>query len=87
MGAVISLLAFTLCHFMFSDDELGITVSFSLMSVILLASLLGTLVPLALDKYKSDPALATGPFITTSNDIIGLFVYFTVGQLIYGGII
>ncbi len=86
-GAVISILAFALCHFMFGDDELGITVSISLMSVILLASLMGTIVPLGLDKYKIDPALATGPFITTSNDIIGLFVYFTVGQLIYGGLL
>ena len=35
-----------------------------------------------LDKYKIDPALATGPFITTINDVLGLFIYFLIGQLI-----
>ncbi|MFW5725841.1 MAG: magnesium transporter, partial [Bacteroidota bacterium] len=63
---------------------LSMTVSAALMSVILFASIFGTFVPLALDKFKIDPALATGPFITTSNDIIGLFIYFMIGRLMYG---
>jgi magnesium transporter len=37
-----------------------------------------------LHKYKIDPAIATGPFITTLNDVVGLFIYFTIGMLIYG---
>ena len=57
-----------------------ITVSISLFSVILFAALFGTLTPLILNKYKIDPALATGPFITTFNDIIGLIIYFSIGQ-------
>jgi magnesium transporter len=40
--------------------------------VIIIASLIGTFVPLLLDKFGVDPALATGPFITTSNDICGI---------------
>jgi magnesium transporter len=44
--------------------------------------LFGTFIPLTLDKYKIDPALATGPFITTINDVLGLFIYFLIGQLI-----
>jgi len=69
----------------FTDSfSLSITVAISLVSVIVLASILGTFIPLMLDRFKIDPALATGPFITTSNDIIGLFVYFSIGRLLYG---
>ena len=50
------------------------------------AALFGTFVPLILNKYKIDPALGTGPFITTSNDIIGLLIYFSVGQAIAGSL-
>lgn len=62
--------------------ELSLTVSISLLVVIVFAALFGTFVPLALEKYKIDPALATGPFITTINDILGLFIYFRIGQAI-----
>lgn len=55
---------------------LGLTVSVSLFTVINSAALLGTIIPLILDKVKIDPALATGPFITTLNDIVGLSIYF-----------
>ena len=46
------------------------------------AALFGTFVPLILDKYSIDPALATGPFITTMNDVIGLFIYFSIAEMI-----
>ena len=62
--------------------ELSLTVSISLLVVIVFAALFGTFVPLALEKYKIDPALATGPFITTLNDILGLFIYFMIGEAI-----
>ena len=61
---------------------LSITVSIALLSVIIFAALFGTFIPLTLDKYNIDPALATGPFITTINDVLGLFIYFLIGQLI-----
>lgn len=64
--------------------ELTLTVSTSLMAVIIFASLFGTFVPLALEKFKIDPALATGPFITTTNDVIGMFIYFGIGKLFFG---
>ena len=63
---------------------LSITVSIALLCVIVFAALFGTFVPLMLHRYKIDPALATGPFITTVNDIIGLMIYFAVGSLISG---
>ena len=62
--------------------SLSITVSIALLCVIVFAALFGTFVPLMLDRYKIDPALATGPFITTVNDIIGLMIYFAVGSMI-----
>lgn len=66
---------------------LSITVSLALLCVIIFAALFGTFVPLMLHRYKIDPALATGPFITTANDIIGLIIYFTVGSAISGMIL
>lgn len=63
---------------------LGLTVSLALFTVIIIAAILGTLIPLVLDKYGVDPALATGPFITTMNDVVGLFIYFSMGMLIFG---
>lgn len=58
------------------------TVSIALLAVILLAAIVGTVVPLVLDRFKIDPALATGPFITTSNDLLGLFMYFMIGKML-----
>ncbi|MCB9360390.1 MAG: magnesium transporter [Flavobacteriales bacterium] len=82
-GVILSSLIFGY-NFLFSDNmSLSLTVSISLLSVIVFAGLFGTVIPLALNKYKIDPALATGPFITTTNDIFGLFLYFTIGHLMY----
>ena len=61
---------------------LSTTVSASLLCVIVFAALFGAFVPLMLDKRNIDPALATGPFITTANDIMGLIIYFSMGSLI-----
>jgi magnesium transporter len=61
---------------------LSLTVSISLFAVIVFAAVFGTFIPLALEKYNIDPALATGPFITTVNDVLGLFIYFMIGQAI-----
>ena len=67
----------------FGNATLGLVVSISLFVVIVFAGIFGTLIPLILNKYKIDPALATGPFVTTLNDVLGLFIYFTVGALMY----
>lgn len=64
--------------------NLAATVSIALMTVILCASFLGTFVPLTMNRFKINPALATGPFVTTLNDIIGISIYFLVGRLLYG---
>ena len=59
-------------------------VSLSLIAVIIIAGLVGTFIPLFLDKRGIDPAVATGPFITTSNDIFGILIYFWIAKLILG---
>ena len=83
-GLVCSAILMVYSYFFAPSLALGLTVSVALMTVILFASVFGSFVPLVLDKMKIDPALATGPFITTSNDIIGLFIYFMIGRLMYG---
>lgn len=59
-------------------------IALSMMSVIIVAALIGTFVPIILDKRGIDPAIATGPFITTSNDILGIYLFFTLSGLIIG---
>ena len=66
------------------DVNFGLTIGISLISVIIIASLIGTFVPIILDKQGIDPAMATGPFITTSNDIGGILIYFSIAKLILG---
>jgi magnesium transporter len=69
--------------FLIEDWKLAATVSAALMTVILCASFLGTFVPLTMNRFKINPALATGPFVTTLNDIIGITIYFLMGRLLY----
>lgn len=70
---------------LFMDSlALSYTVGIALFSVVIIAALFGTLVPLVLDRVNIDPALATGPFITTMNDIIGLSVYFIYAKFFFG---
>jgi magnesium transporter len=81
-GALLSVLIYGIA-FVFASSTLGFVVSISLFVVVVFAAIIGTLIPLILHKNNIDPALATGPFITTLNDVIGLFIYFTVGMLLY----
>src|SRR5690606_37616820 len=62
----------------------SLTIAISMMLVIIVAALIGTFVPIILDKRGIDPAIATGPFITTSNDIFGIFLFFYIAKLILG---
>ncbi len=86
--ALITALVFSTLIFFYNfitkdNMQLTFTVSVSLFIVILFASLFGTFVPLLLNRLKIDPALATGPFITTTNDILGLIVYMLVGSFFF----
>ncbi len=84
-GVILATILFLGSHFLLNVEIIiGIIVTIALISVIIIASLIGTFVPILLDKFGIDPALATGPFITTSNDICGILIYFTIARLILG---
>lgn len=84
-GFILATILFLGSYFLLGEGyELGLTISVSLISVIIIASLLGTFVPLLLNRFGIDPALATGPFITTSNDICGILIYFSIAKIILG---
>ncbi|MBA4275184.1 magnesium transporter [Flavobacterium sp.] len=84
-GLILATILFLGSHFLLNVEFIiGIIVTIALVSVIIIASLIGTFVPLLLDKFGIDPALATGPFITTSNDICGILIYFSIAKLILG---
>ncbi|MDE5749685.1 MAG: magnesium transporter [Duncaniella sp.] len=76
-GSIIALLVLIYNFFTIGDGHLATTyaVSLSLFCVVMFASVFGTFVPLTLEKFKIDPALATGPFISITNDIIGMVIY------------
>ncbi len=83
-GCIISLLVFG-----YNFLKLGaghqvttVAVSLSLLAVVLFASVFGTFVPMTLERFKIDPALATGPFISITNDIIGMVIYMSISTLL-----
>ncbi|WPO79949.1 magnesium transporter [Flavobacterium sp. KACC 22761] len=83
-GSIISLLLLGYHSLMYGQYLVGLAISISMIVVIMFAATLGTLVPLFLHKNKIDPAIATGPFITTTNDVFGIMLYFGVAKMILG---
>lgn len=84
-GLLLAIILLLGSHFILGHDYMiGLTVSIALISVMVIASLIGTFVPITLNKYGIDPALATGPFITTSNDIFGILIYFSIAKMMLG---
>ncbi|VXB31499.1 Magnesium transporter MgtE [Flavobacterium sp. 9R] len=84
-GLILASILFLGSHFLLNVEVIiGVIVTIALVSVIIIASLIGTFIPLLLDKFGIDPALATGPFITTSNDICGILIYFSIAKLVLG---
>jgi magnesium transporter len=83
-GFILAGLIFLFGIFLNYNINISITIAISLIIVIIIASLIGTFVPLILDKKGIDPAVATGPFITTSNDIFGIFIFFYIAKIILG---
>jgi magnesium transporter len=84
-GVILATILFVGSHYLLDVEIIiGIIVTVALISVIIIASLIGTFIPLLLDKFEIDPALATGPFITTSNDICGILIYFSIAKMILG---
>tara|TARA_B110000444_G_scaffold67972_1_gene63932 strand:+ start:10390 stop:11748 length:1359 start_codon:yes stop_codon:yes gene_type:complete len=83
-GFALSVLLMIFGQIINQDIKLSLTIALSMMSVIIVAALVGTFTPIILNKKGIDPALATGPFITTSNDIFGIFLFFYIAKSILG---
>ena len=84
-GLILALILIITMHLLLNIDFIiGFAVAISLIMVNIIASLIGTFVPFILDRFKINPALATGPFITTGNDIVGILIYFYIAKLIIG---
>ena len=82
-GAILSLMVFGTVILFMREEPLAATVAIALFSVVLLASFMGTITPLLLNRFGVNPALASGPFITTTNDLLGLAVYFSIAHILY----
>jgi magnesium transporter len=83
-GVILAVFLFLFVWLYKGEIDKALAISVSLVAVIVIAGLIGTFVPLFLDKRGIDPAIATGPFITTSNDILGILLYFWIAKLILG---
>ncbi|WP_425656704.1 magnesium transporter [Tenacibaculum ascidiaceicola] len=83
-GLVLAVILFFFIWIWKGDITIASAISSSLFTVIIVAGLVGTFIPLFLDKRGIDPAIATGPFITTSNDIFGILIYFWIAKMIIG---
>ena len=81
-SSIISLLVLLYNIFFLDSYAITFAVSLSLLAVVIFASIFGTIVPLTLEKLKIDPALATGPFITITSDIIGVLIYMGISELL-----
>lgn len=75
-GFFLSVIVLVSSSIFFGYDRLTLVVAIALFGVVIFASVIGTLTPLILDRLGFNPALASGPFITTMNDLLGLAVYF-----------
>src|SRR5690606_25597579 len=84
-GIAIAMVVLLISHFAFQTTYYeSLTICVALIAVIIMAALIGTFIPIFLDKRGIDAAVATGPFITTSNDVFGILMYFLIAKLILG---
>ncbi|MFD1094717.1 magnesium transporter [Salegentibacter chungangensis] len=84
-GISIAIIVFIISTYFFGTTYTeSVSIGIALISVIILAALIGTFIPIILNKNNIDPAVATGPFITTSNDVFGILTYFLIAKAILG---
>ena len=83
-GLVLAIILIIFGQIVNQDLFMSLTIAGSMMGVIIIAALVGTFIPIILDKQGIDPAIATGPFITTANDIFGIFLFFYIAKISLG---
>jgi len=81
-GIILAIFLFGFIFLWRNEIDVALAISLSLVAVIIVAGIIGTFIPLFLNKRGIDPAIATGPFITTSNDIFGILIYFLIAKFI-----
>ncbi|MCB1161107.1 MAG: magnesium transporter [Candidatus Krumholzibacteriia bacterium] len=79
-GLVIGVISYFVVWIWLGDRGLGTVVSLSMLSVVVWATTTGTLVPIVLSAIGVDPAYATGPFVTTTNDVVDLTIYMLIAH-------
>ena len=80
-GVVLGVFVYLVVVFVLGNESIfGLTIGFAMFCVVLMASFMGTVTPLVLDKFGINPAIASGPFITTANDLLGLAIYFGIAM-------
>ena len=82
-ACMISILVFIYNWIRMGSSDITVSVSLSLFAVVIFASIFGTIVPITLEKFNIDPAIATGPFITITNDIIGMLIYMSISTALF----
>ena len=83
-GVILSLILIIFGMVINQSIDMSIAISSSMILVIIVAALIGTSVPIILNKFGIDPAIATGPFITTGNDVVGILLFFYIAKIILG---
>ena len=83
-GIILSLIIIVFGLLINQSLDMSITISVSMILVIIVAALIGTSVPIILEKFGIDPTIATGPFITTGNDVVGILLFFYIAKIILG---
>jgi magnesium transporter len=78
LGFICSVILMIVIPLFYGNLMLGLIVAVSLLAALSMATIIGAVIPLVINKLKIDPAIASGPFITTLNDIIGLMIYFSI---------
>ncbi len=81
-GLLLSVIVLGSTYLFFNNNKLSIVVSFALFCVVLFSSFVGTITPLIINRLGFNPALASGPFITTTSDLLGLTIYFLTIQVL-----
>ena len=83
-GVFIAILSFTVAFFISHDLQVALVLGLAMLAVIIFAAMAGSGIPLLMHRVGVDPAVATGPFITTANDIVGLLIYFGLAATLLG---
>ena len=81
-GFLFAFFSIVLAYIWFGDKQIAVIMGLAMIANLLLAGILGTLIPLTLEKFKIDPAISSSVFLTTATDVIGFFTFLGLSALI-----